>query len=186
MKLLFIFGNAAVGKMTVGQELEKITDLKLFHNHMSIEPVLDIFGEFNFEAVFGIRDVIFEAFSKTDNYGLIFTYMFCFDSQSNWDYIEHVKSIFLNNNPETEFYHVELVAPFHVRMERNVSENRLEHKKSKRNIEESNRRVMRENLFYRCESEDGEISYDNYLKIDNTNMSAEEVAFIIKNHFKFR
>jgi len=27
MKLLFIFGDQAVGKMTVGQELAKITDL---------------------------------------------------------------------------------------------------------------------------------------------------------------
>lgn len=39
MKLLFMIGNAVVGKMTVGQELAKITGLKLFHNHMTIEPV---------------------------------------------------------------------------------------------------------------------------------------------------
>ena len=32
MKLVIIFGPHAVGKMTVGQELEKISDLKLFHN----------------------------------------------------------------------------------------------------------------------------------------------------------
>lgn len=44
MKLLFLIGNAAAGKMTVGQELMKITDLRLFHNHMSIEPVIEIFG----------------------------------------------------------------------------------------------------------------------------------------------
>ena len=44
MKLVFIFGDAAAGKMTVGQELSKITDLKLFHNHMSIEPVIELFG----------------------------------------------------------------------------------------------------------------------------------------------
>jgi len=36
MKLLLIIGDAAVGKMTVGQELTKITDLRLFHNHMTI------------------------------------------------------------------------------------------------------------------------------------------------------
>ena len=36
MKLVFLFGDAAVGKMTVGQELTKITDLKLFHNDMSM------------------------------------------------------------------------------------------------------------------------------------------------------
>ena len=40
MKLVFILGNTSVGKMTVGQELMKITELRLFHNHMTIEPVL--------------------------------------------------------------------------------------------------------------------------------------------------
>lgn len=39
MKFVLIFGPQAVGKMTVGHELEKITDLKLFHNHMTIELV---------------------------------------------------------------------------------------------------------------------------------------------------
>ena len=47
MKLLFIIGDAAVGKMTVGQELMKITDLRLFHNHMTIEPVIEIFGRYD-------------------------------------------------------------------------------------------------------------------------------------------
>ena len=30
MKLVLIIGDAAVGKMTVGQELMKVTDLRLF------------------------------------------------------------------------------------------------------------------------------------------------------------
>jgi shikimate kinase len=34
MKFVLIFGPQAVGKMTVGQELAKITGLKLFHNHI--------------------------------------------------------------------------------------------------------------------------------------------------------
>ena len=44
MKLVLLFGNGAVGKMTEGQELMKITDLRLFYNHMTIEPVLEVFG----------------------------------------------------------------------------------------------------------------------------------------------
>ena len=44
MKLVLIIGSGAVGKMTVGQELMKITDLRLFHNHMMIEPVIEIFN----------------------------------------------------------------------------------------------------------------------------------------------
>ena len=39
MKSVHVFGPQAVGKMTVGQELAKITDLKLFHNHMTIDLV---------------------------------------------------------------------------------------------------------------------------------------------------
>ena len=45
MKLVLIIGAGAVGKMSVGQELMKITNLRLFHNHMMIEPVVDIFAE---------------------------------------------------------------------------------------------------------------------------------------------
>ena len=43
MKLVLIFGPQAVGKMTVGQELAKITGLKLFHNHMTIDLVSNFF-----------------------------------------------------------------------------------------------------------------------------------------------
>lgn len=42
--LVFILGPHAVGKMTVGQELAKITKLRLFHNHMSIELTRKLFN----------------------------------------------------------------------------------------------------------------------------------------------
>ena len=44
MKFILIFGPQAVGKMTVGQELEKITELKLFHNHVTIELLEPFLG----------------------------------------------------------------------------------------------------------------------------------------------
>jgi hypothetical protein len=94
MKLVFLIGDASVGKMTVGQELMKITDLRLFHNHMTIEPVIEIFGQFNSKAISRIREVVFEEYAVTDHYGLIFTYMWAFDQQSDWDYIAHVCDIF--------------------------------------------------------------------------------------------
>lgn len=180
MKLVFIIGNAAVGKMTVGQELTKITDLRLFHNHMSIEPILEIFGEFNGAAIKRFREIVFEEFAKSDKYGLIFTYMCAFDHQ-DWDYIEHIKSIFEPYN--TEFYYVELVAPQSVRLERNGSENRLKNKPSKRNIELSNKRLIDDDSNYRIESYDGEIPFENYIKIDNTNLSAKETSKMIKERF---
>lgn len=38
--LIYILGGQAVGKMTVGVELQKNTNLKLFHNHMTVQPVV--------------------------------------------------------------------------------------------------------------------------------------------------
>lgn len=181
MKLVFIIGNAAVGKMTVGQELTKITDLRLFHNHMTIEPILDIFGYFNGKAITRMRDVIFEEFAETNNYGLIFTYMWAFDQQSDWDYIEHVRDIFKKYN--ADIYYVELVASKEVRLQRNATENRLKNKASKRDIEMSNQRIMNDDYKYRCVSNEGEIPFDNYIKIDNSNLSAEIVALMIKERF---
>ncbi len=181
MKLLFMIGNAAVGKMTVGQELAKITGLRLFHNHMTIEPVLEIFGEFNSEAVKRLRQVVFEEFAKSDHYGMIFTYMWAFDQQADWDYVEHIKSIFAPYG--TEFYYVELVASQKTRLERNGTENRLSQKASKRDLALSNQRLMGDDARYRLESLDGEIPFDNYMKIDNTDLAPDVVARMIKERF---
>ena len=153
MKLVFLIGDAAVGKMTVGQELMKITDLRLFHNHMTIEPVLEIFGRWDNKTRHELREVIFRNFAASDLYGMIFTYLWAFDDRHDWDYIEHVKDIFKPYG--TEVYYVELIAPQEVRLKRNVSENRLKNKASKRDVEESNARLIRDDANHRCVSYEG-------------------------------
>ncbi len=181
MKLLFLCGDAAVGKMTVGQELMKITNLRLFHNHMTIEPVIEIFGYYDGKTISRLRETIFEEFAASDNYGMIFTYMWAFDQKSDWEYIAHVRSIFEPYG--TEFYYAELVAPQEVRLARNATENRLKNKASKRDLETSNQRLLDDDKRYRCVSLDGEIPFENYIKIDNTNLSPAEAAKIIKEKF---
>ena len=182
MKFVFLIGSGAVGKMTVGQELMKITNLRLFHNHMTIEPVLEIFGKFNGNIITKMREMIFEEFAKSDNYGMIFTFMWAFDMQSDWDYVEHVKDIFKPYG--TEFYCAELVAPQDIRLKRNATENRLMNKKSKQNLEFSNGLLLKEDG-HRLVSIEGEVPFENYIKIDNSNLSPEEVAKIIKEKFQF-
>ena len=147
MKLVFIIGDAAVGKMTVGQELMKITGLRLFHNHMTIEPVIEIFGRYDGKTIAEMRDLIFNNFAASENYGMIFTLMMDFDMPSEWEYLEHIKGIFEPYG--TEFYYVELIAPQEIRLKRNVSENRLTHKASKRDIETSNQRLINVSVKYR-------------------------------------
>ena len=182
-KLLILIGNSAVGKMTVGQELAKITPFRLFHNHMMIEPVLEIFGSFRGDVIQKLRKVIFEEFAASDNYGLIFTFMWAFDMPSDWEYIDSVKKTF--GLPEEDICYVELIAPQEVRLQRNRTENRLQCKASKRDLEASDARLLRDDRNYRCESLPGEIPFPNYLRLENAGLSPADAARIIKEHFAF-
>lgn len=181
MKLVFLIGDAAVGKMTVGQELMKQTGLRLFHNHMSIEPVIEIFGYFDGNVIRQFRELVFREFAKSDNYGMIFTYMWAFDMPSDWDYVCHVADIFEEQGAEV--YYVELVAPQEIRLQRNETANRLLHKASKRDIEQSRQRLLRDDARYRCESLPGELLFENYIKIDNSNLDPEMAATMIRQRF---
>lgn len=124
--------------MTVGQELMKITELRLFHNHMTIEPVIEIFGSVNWKVISRLREVIFEEFAISNCFGLIFTFVWAFDQQSDWNYIEHDKSIFSRNGT----LYVELVASQEIRLQRNSTENRVENKCSKRDVDSSNQLLI--------------------------------------------
>lgn len=183
MKLMFLFGEGAVGKMTVGQELTKISPWRLCHNHVTIEPVLEVFGEFRIDVILQLRDVIFREFAASDQYGLIHSFMWAFDAREDWEYVEHIKSIF--GLKEEDVYYVELVAPEEVRLARNATENRLAHKASKRDIEASNRRLAEMSARHRFVSLPGELPFPNYLRVENGDISAQEAARIIKNHFGF-
>ena len=181
MKLVLLVGNGAVGKMTVGQELMKQTGLRLFHNHMTIEPVLEIFGGFNTEVILQMREIIFREFAKSDQYGMIHTFMWAFDAQDDWNYVNHNVEIFREYG--AEIYCVELVAPLAVRLQRNETPNRLTHKASKRDLEASRQRVIAMDQQHRFESKPGEVPFENYLRIENSEIPAQQAAKMIKEQF---
>ena len=83
----------------------------------------------------------------------------------------------------TEFYCAELVASKEVRLLRNTTENRLKNKASKRNIEASEKRLIRDDENWRFESYEGELPFENYIKIDNTDLAPDVVARMIKEKF---
>lgn len=181
MKFICIIGDSAVGKMTVGQEIEKITDLTLFHNHMTIEIVLDVFKNFHVPAIEALRTAIFEEYTKTDLPGLIFTLQLAFERHDDIEYLENLIDYFESKNIET--YIVELDADINVRLERNKTENRLRNKSSKRDIKLSEERLLNDFKNHRGISNPGEIKHKNFLKIDNTNLEANDVAIMIKKYF---
>ncbi|MEJ8302719.1 AAA family ATPase [Saccharibacillus sacchari] len=184
MKLVILFGPQAVGKMTVGQRLEAITDLKLFHNHMSIDFVSNFFdyGTPAGKRLVGlIRQEIFEEVSKSDTAGLIFTYVWAFDLQSDWEEIERVSNLFESRGASV--YLVELEADLEERKKRNVTENRLSHKPTKRDVARSEQEMVRTYENHRLNSRPGEIDKPNYLRINNVGLDAEQVAAKIKKKF---
>ena len=181
MKFVLVIGSGAVGKMSVGQEIMKKTKLRLFHNHMMIEPIREIFGEHNGTLAGKLRKIVCEEFAKSDMYGMIFTYMWDFDAKSDWDYIQQIVDIFERNN--SDIYCVELFANQSTRLGRNKTENRLRHKASKRDIGFSENRILYEDKEYRLVSYENELPFKNYIRIDNTYLKASEAANIIIDRF---
>ncbi|MHA6484114.1 DEAD/DEAH box helicase family protein [Paenibacillus sp. strain BS8-2] len=183
MKFVLIFGPQAVGKMTVGNELTKITDLKLFHNHMSIELFHPFFGfgSETWRLANLMRKEFFESFANSNNYGLIFTYVWGFDLQGDWDFVNQTCDIFESQGAEIIL--VELEADLDERLIRNSTPYRLDQKPTKRNIEQSEKDLKKTMEKHRLNSNHGEILRENYIKINNSNLSADLVAKTIKDKF---
>lgn len=71
------------------------------------------------------------------------------------------------------------------RLKRNKTENRLVNKASKRDFEWSEKDLLKSVKKYRLNSKQNEIKECNYLRINNTNISAKDTAQMIKERFKF-
>lgn len=183
MKFVLIFGPQAVGKMTVGQELSRLTDLKLLYNHMTIELLEPFFGfgpeMWRLSSLF--RKEIFQSVAKSDSEGMIFTFVWAFDLQEDWDFVESTCEIFEREGAEVCL--VELEADLDERLERNKSPHRLAHKPTKRDVAASEYELTESMKKHRLNSQDGEIKRENYIKINNTRLGANEVAELIVERF---
>jgi len=186
VKFIVIFGPPAVGKMTVGHELAKRTGFKLFHNHMSIELALNFFGfgepAFN-RLVSDFRKRIFEEVAASELPGLIFTFVWSLQLESDRRYIDDACAIFRRNDGEICF--VELEADLQERLRRNETEFRLAQKPSKQNLETSRQHILEIEKEHTMNSNADFFYQENYLKIDNTNLSAVEAAQKIIDIFHF-
>jgi shikimate kinase len=175
--LVFIVGPPAVGKMTVGMELARRTGLKLFHNHQTIDLVLPFFahGTPPFHRLVGeFRRRILEEVAGSDLPGVIFTYVWAFDERADGAVVEEYASLFRANGGRVVF--VELQATQAERLRRNETELRLSEKPSKRDVEQSRRRLLAADATYRMSSGGEFDGRADYLRIDNTHLSPEAVA----------
>lgn len=186
MNLVLIAGDAAVGKMTVGQELADRTGMKLLHNHITIEPIIDVMGKLDRELSDSMRFWWYSKLSKMNIPGVIITLMIDYSRFKSVEqyYIDDIIRRF-EENTLIDFYYVELDAELDTRIQRNKTENRLNNKKSKRDLIKSEERLM---IDYKCGrfiSYENEVPYSNFLRIVNDNLTPEQQADIIINNFKF-
>lgn len=192
MSLIVIIGPQAVGKMTVGKELEKRIDGKLLFNHQTIDLYADFLG-FTRET-FKLSDVtrinLFESFVKNPETNvtksIIFTVLINFDSPDDVDFLQRISSIFIN--AKQEVYFVGLSADIETKLTRNTHEERLKAKPSKRNIEFSRNELITSVENYRLDSTIEELNrlfpQVSSMTVDNSDLSPVEVADRIIKEFK--
>lgn len=181
--LIIVSGPQAVGKMTVAESLRDKIGYSLMVNHDSIEVSDKIFergSDAQKELNSLIRKNAFETAIKYD-VDMIFTFVTAYDQQSDIDYLHNLKTMFEATGGN--FYFVELSADLQTRLERNVTPHRLASKFSKNDIEKSTKDLLDTHEKYRLNSNEGEMICPNHIKINNTNLSPEDVSDIIIEKF---
>lgn len=181
--LIIICGPQAVGKMTVAESLRDKLKYNFMMNHDSIEMSDKIFGfatpaQKEFNAIF--REKAFELAVK-HNVDLLFTYVCAFEMEQEREYLTGLADLFRSNGGN--FYFVELSADLDTRLARNETPYRLEKKASKRDLEWSKSNLLKDVKNHRLNSDEGEIWFENHIKIDNTHLEPDVVADMVIEQF---
>lgn len=175
MNIIFLYGPPGVGKLTVAKELVKITEYKLFHNHLTVDLVHSVF-DFKTEPFIELRDKIWmSVFAKVKEEqisGLVFT--FAPEESVPANFIPNL--IDLVEDEQNKIYFVKLTCDVKELKKRIVDPSRLLFHKgtSTDNLE---KHYAREHLI------PNEVHKRTYT-IDTTSLSPTEAASMIVDHYK--
>jgi hypothetical protein len=128
MKLIFLYGMPASGKLTVATELANITGFKVFHNHLVVDLLLTVF-EFGSPEFVRLREEmwlsVFDQAARSGLPGLIFT--FNPENSVRPEFVPNAIKTVEAAGGEIEF--IELTAPMDELKRRMGSLSRLQFKK---------------------------------------------------------
>lgn len=184
--LIVLFGAPAVGKMTVGQELERLTGFRLFHLHQIIDLVLGYFpystspGSPYEQLVVSYRRLFFEEAAR-NGMNLVTTCGWRFDLPAEEEAVRSYIQPFLER--QGQIFFVELLAPLETRIERNRTENRRRHKKT----DWATDGYLREDAARHRYDSGGVIPFDvPFLRLETEHVSAGATAERIVDAFGLR
>jgi hypothetical protein len=179
MDLLVLFGPPASGKMSVGRRIAQRTRYRLLHNHLTIEPLLGLwdFHDRAFRKLSGdLRRAIVREAIADDRFDLVFTYVWALDEPDEWAFLESMAEPVRRAGGTVRY--AELVCGQAERLRRNRGEERLDHKRSKRDLAWSDDNLRSLDADYRLSSHPGELDerLRPYVRVDNEAIDPEEAA----------
>lgn len=174
MKLVFIYGPPAVGKLTVANELSKITGFKVFSNHFTMDFISYIFkfGTNTFwKEHMKLRNLLFDIIVHHDINSI---YTFVYTGKEDDKTISNISKLIKGS--EGKIYFVRLVSKKEVLEKRVIGKSRK--KFGKLTTLSGLRHSLRKDNFYQ------EAPFEPQITIDNSNLSAKKTASIIKKSYK--
>ena len=173
MKLLFIYGSPAVGKLTVANEIAARTDFRVFHNHLSIDAIKPVF-EFGSKSFFKLIELIrVETVSEAARQNVNLIYTFCYAKDLDDAHVEKIAKSVEENGGEVCF--VLLKADRRALDERVREDSRKAMGKAKT--------VEMMDYFHETYDLASPVPERESLIIDNTNLPATDAAQQIIEHF---
>lgn len=180
---VLLFGPPAVGKMTVGRALCRLSadrpdGYRLFHNHMTIEPLAETFGhgtpEFN-ELNGEFRRRVIEV-AGASGLNLVFTVVWALQLDEDLAYVKE-----LVNSYGGEVAFVELRTGLDTRLERNRTPERLADKRSKRDVAWSESHVRSMDADHVMSTDqptvaDAYLAGQHHLVVDNSELTADQAG----------
>jgi hypothetical protein len=176
--VVVIYGPHGSGKLTVARELEKLTGYKLFHNHLTVEPVRALFGfgtpEFA-RIVWEIRTLLLEeaARARIDLIYTMNTARGVDPPETNEQSSGRIDNAIHKHGGRVLYVHLEPSS-------RAVLEERIQNPDRAAHGKLVDLARAREQL----EGWDGHSLHPSDLRIDNTDTHPEEAARIIRDHYE--
>lgn len=103
MRMIFLHGPGAVGKLTVARELASQTGLRVFHNHLVVDAALALF-DFGTEPFVRLRESMWlSAFDEAARAAVSFIFTFAPEATVPPDFVERVVQTVESHGGEVVF-----------------------------------------------------------------------------------